>query len=165
MVISCRRFGTTYRSHLQGSRIQKKTCYPTKVLIKGRAQFSVDNLTKVLNIRRNVISYQQMLNIRRNARINNFGAVFQSLSNLPICSSPRSRFKTNFHKGLLFRRGLQCVWLPKQWKHLSRQIKFIIRLIELNVPKLISQLCVTLRTGLRVLKCCSKIYVINSKLL
>jgi len=27
LVISYRRFGTTYRSHNQGSRIQKKACY------------------------------------------------------------------------------------------------------------------------------------------
>jgi len=28
VAISYRRFGTTYRSHLQGSRIQKKACFP-----------------------------------------------------------------------------------------------------------------------------------------
>jgi len=32
-VISCRRFGTTYRSLPQGSKIQKKTCSPNTEFI------------------------------------------------------------------------------------------------------------------------------------
>jgi hypothetical protein len=34
---SYRRFGTTYRSHSRGSRIQKKACSPTTDDISGRA--------------------------------------------------------------------------------------------------------------------------------
>ena len=90
-------------------------------MIKGRSQFSADNLTKILNIRRNEISCQKMLNIRRNARSNNFGAVFR-LSNLPICSSLRSIFQANVHRLLAFLIVLHFARLPTHWKLLSRQI-------------------------------------------
>ena len=38
MVITYRRFGTTYRSHLQGSGMQKKACGPNKAFIEGRVR-------------------------------------------------------------------------------------------------------------------------------
>jgi hypothetical protein len=38
VVISYRRFGTPYQSHLQSSRIQKKVCSPNKEFIKGRVR-------------------------------------------------------------------------------------------------------------------------------
>jgi hypothetical protein len=50
-VISYRRFGTTYRSHSHGSRIQKKACSPSTEFIRGTV-CAVESLSSVVSANR-----------------------------------------------------------------------------------------------------------------
>jgi hypothetical protein len=55
LVISYRRFGTTSRSHPQGSTIQKEACIPNKEFIQGR-MWAVKSLSSVVSTRSVVAS-------------------------------------------------------------------------------------------------------------
>jgi len=48
VLISYRRYGTTYQSHPQGSRIQQKACTPKTEFIKGRV-WAVKSLSRMVS--------------------------------------------------------------------------------------------------------------------